>query len=755
MRVRYVFWNKDASLVVLMSKHALMICSKTLEQKCTVSEMVRIKSGAWEGSGGSRIFVYCTLNHIKYIVSNGDKGIIRTLDVPLYIVRTSGMHLFCLDREVRARILDIDIGEAKFKLALEDRRFGEVMHMVRHSRLCGQAIVSHLRKKNFPEVALHFVTDAKSKFRTALACSNIKVALQMAEDIPDEEIWAELAHEAMRQGNHQVVEMAFQHIKFFEGLSFLYLITGNTERLKMMLKIARHHGDTMSSFHNTLYLGDVAERVQVLELSGQLCLAYITAATHGLEEDANRLRKILEYAELPVLELPSNAVLLMPPTPIVQADNWPLLETRKTELEEADVTGGENEGGYESPYEHEEELEADARGGDLDLSLSGRQQDMLKANDSAGAEADGGWEADLDLGVDELDLNMGAWETGRVHVIDQSTGDDLINPQPGKPRDEVWRTSSSHASDHIAGGDIEGAMVLLNRQIAAVNFAPLEEHFMAVFSASTMSLPALPSTPSIRSLLERNNVGPRHQDESLLLASLRLSALVNNHLKVAYKAFHAGKFGDAKEQFLYILHAIPFCVTQTKPEGNELVELLHICREYVMAIRIKMFIAETEDPVRNMELPAYFTHCNLQPAHILLALRLAMAISFKNKNYITSAGMAQRLLELPDMASERHAELRVKATKILQNSQQKARNASEIDYEEAKPFVIDCNELKPIYRGSPSVQCPYCKSSYSSEMDKQLCKTCNVSQIGVSTLGLVVSSKPTHQPDSSWVDDRG
>ncbi len=287
MRVRYVFWNKDASLVVLMSKHALMICSKTLEQKCTVSEMVRIKSGAWEGSGGSRIFVYCTLNHIKYIVSNGDKGIIRTLDVPLYIVRTSGMHLFCLDREVRARILDIDIGEAKFKLALEDRRFGEVMHMVRHSRLCGQAIVSHLRKKNFPEVALHFVTDAKSKFRTALACSNIKVALQMAEDIPDEDIWAELAHEAMRQGNHQVVEMAFQHIKFFEGLSFLYLITGNTERLKMMLKIARHHGDTMSSFHNTLYLGDVAERVQVLELSGQPCLAYITAATHGLEEDAN------------------------------------------------------------------------------------------------------------------------------------------------------------------------------------------------------------------------------------------------------------------------------------------------------------------------------------------------------------------------------------------------------------------------------------------------------------------------------------
>ncbi len=758
VRVRYVFWNRDSSLVALLSKHALMICSKTLEQKCSVSEMVRIKCGAWEGSAGSRIFVYCTLNHVKYIISNGDKGIIRSLDVPLYIVRTAGMHMFCLDRETRTRVLDIDIGEAKFKLALEDRRYGEVMHMVRHSRMCGQAIVSFLREKNFPEVALHFVTDAKSKFKIALACSNIQVALQVAEDIPDETVWEELAHEAMRQGNHQVIEMALQHVKNFEGLSFLYLITGNTERLNMMLKIAKRRGDVMSSFHNTLYLGDVAERARVLEQASQPCLAYITAATHGLEEETNRLRKTLEYAELPIPDVPSNAVLLMPPTPIFRADNWPLLATRKSVLEEAEFTGGEGKGGYdESPHDEQEEDLAAANewGGDLSMSgVKGNQQDMLNANDTIGVEDDGGWGDDLDLGDDELGLNMEiGGETGLLLSASQNSTDDLLNPQPGKPRDAVWRSNSSHASDHIAGGDIEGAMNLLNRQIAAVNFAPLEENFMAVFTASTMSLPTLPCTPSIRSLLSRNNPGPQHQDESLPLVPFRLSFIVNNHLKVAYKAFHAGKFGEAKEQFLYILRAIPFCVTQTKSEGNELGELLHICREYMTAIRMKMLIAEkTEDPVRSMELSAYFTHCNLQPAHILLALRLAMAICFKNKNYITSAGMAQRLLELPDMRAERNADLRGKASKILQNSQQLARNDSEIDYDESKPFVIDCSELKPIYRGSPSVQCPYCKSQYSPEMDKKICVTCDISQIGVSTLGLVVSSKPTHQPDSARVE---
>lgn len=66
-----------------------------------------------------------------------------------------------------------------------------------------------------------------------------------------------------------------------------------------------------------------------------------------------------------------------------------------------------------------------------------------------------------------------------------------------------------------------------------------------------------------------------------------------------------------------------------------------------------------------MELLAYFTCCNLQPAHLLLALRMAMAAAFKGKNFITAASFAQRLLELPDLSSERHADLRSKVRTFL------------------------------------------------------------------------------------------
>ena len=37
------------------------------------------------------------------------------------------------------------------------------------------------------------------------------------------------------------------------------------------------------------------------------------------------------------------------------------------------------------------------------------------------------------------------------------------------------------------------------------------------------------------------------------------------------------------------------------------------------------------DPVRLTELSAYFTHCQLQPVHLILALRSAMGTAFKTK----------------------------------------------------------------------------------------------------------------------------
>lgn len=78
----------------------------------------------------------------------------------------------------------------------------------------------------------------------------------------DKTVWEALAEAALLQGNHQVVEMAYQRVKDFEKLSFLYLITGNVDKLQKMMKIAQIRKDTHGHFQTALYLGDVEERIE-------------------------------------------------------------------------------------------------------------------------------------------------------------------------------------------------------------------------------------------------------------------------------------------------------------------------------------------------------------------------------------------------------------------------------------------------------------------------------------------------------------
>ena len=80
--------------------------------------------------------------------------------------------------------LQVDTTEYMFKLALLQRKFDLVLAMIRNSALCGQSIIAYLQNKGFPEVALHFVKDERTRFNLAIECGNIEVALQSAQVAP-------------------------------------------------------------------------------------------------------------------------------------------------------------------------------------------------------------------------------------------------------------------------------------------------------------------------------------------------------------------------------------------------------------------------------------------------------------------------------------------------------------------------------------------------------------------------------------------
>lgn len=226
--VKYVAWSADGGHVALMGKHAVVLADRDLTQVCSITETVRVKSGCWDESG---VFIYTTLNHVKYVlpIASGDHGIVRTLDAPVYATECRGNILYVLDRECKNRAIPVDATEHMFKLAIARRQFDKVLAVIKSGRLCGHAVIAYLQRAGYPEVALFFVEDELTRFNLALECGNLEVALKAAKAVGSEAAWARLAQEALRQGNFEVVELAYQTVKAMDKLSFLYLITGNTE----------------------------------------------------------------------------------------------------------------------------------------------------------------------------------------------------------------------------------------------------------------------------------------------------------------------------------------------------------------------------------------------------------------------------------------------------------------------------------------------------------------------------------------------
>ncbi|XP_030921093.1 coatomer subunit alpha, partial [Geospiza fortis] len=732
-KVKYVIWSADMSHVALLAKHAILICNRKLESLCQIHENIRVKSGAWDESG---VFIYTTSNHIKYAVTSGDHGIIRTLDLPIYVTRVKGNNVYCLDRECRPRVLTIDPTEFRFKLALINRKYDEVLHMVRNAKLVGQSIIAYLQRKGYPEVALHFVKDEKTRFSLALECGNIEIALEAAKALDDKGCWEKLGEVALLQGNHQVVEMCYQRTKNFDRLSFLYLITGNLEKLRKMMKIAEIRKDMSGHYQNALYLGDVAERVRILRNCGQKSLAFLTAATHGLDEEAESLRESFDPEKETIPAVDPEARLLQPPTP--RCDNtvaewgFPLMESFSKGLSLLFFSG---KGGALAADIDIDTVGTEGWGEDAELQLD--EDGFVDAGEGFGEEGTGkgqeeggGWEVEEDLDLPpELDVPAGPAGTAEDGFF--------VPPTKGTSPAQVWCNNSQLPVDHILAGSFETAMRLLHDQVGVTNFGPYKQLFLQTFSRGRTTFQALPSLPAMYGFPHRNwkEAGLKN---ALPAVGLKLNDLIQR-LQLCYQLTTAGKFEEAVEKFRLILLSVPLLVVDNKQEIAEAQQLVAICREYIvglsMEIERKKLPKETlEQQKRICEMAAYFTHSNLQPVHMILVLRTALNLFFKLKNFKSAATFARRLLELgpkPEVAQQ--------TRKILAACEKNPVASHQLNYDQHNPFDICAASYRPIYRGKAVEKCPLSGACYSPEFRGQICRVTTVTEIGKDVLGLRIS----------------
>jgi len=479
----------------------------------------------------------------------------------------------------------------------------------------------------------------------------------------------------------------------------------------------------------------------------------LTAENHNLPE-AENLRNRIQPADsetnTPLPSKNSNAKLLFPPTPImkVHESNWPLLTVSKGYFEGASME-------EERPKLVSADISADLETGDedawgMDMDEEGaspkarkpkNDQDEPTEQDEGDGEP-GEWDVDLDMG--ELEgIDVAPAKPGKASQADKF----VVLPTSGPSISQIWG-SSNLPVDHIAAGSFDSAMALLNQQIGVVNFAPLKDKFLAIRAGATLQVPTLPSFGALATPLYRDvSSGPR---ATLPLLSLTLESLIDDKLKAGYKAFTNAKFNDSLANFLSILHSLLFIVVDNREDSRKCKELLAICKDYITGLRMEMTRKDaslSSEPSRQAELAAYFTHCNLEPIHLQLALRSAMNTFYKIKNYQQAAGFARRLLDL-----DPKEDVATMARKVIKFAEQNNDNAITINYNDRNPFVVCGISFTPIYRGSESATCGYCSAAYLPNFKGQLCPTCQLAEIGKSVTGLQLAYV---KPESSGKKERG
>ncbi|WPT11984.1 Coatomer subunit alpha-1 [Picochlorum sp. SENEW3] len=728
--VKYVVWSGDMERVALLSKHSIVIADRKFQNTVTIHETIRIKSAAWDDAG---VLVYTTLNHIKYCLPSGDSGVVRTLESPVYLTKVHNDMVYCLDREAKPRVVQINSAEYKFKLALSEKKYDVVLGMIRAGKLCGEAIIAFLQEKGYPEVALHFVKDERMRFNLAIECGNIEVALESAQALDTRVMWQRLGTEALRQGNFKIVEFAYQKTKDYERLSFLYAITGDTDKLAKMGKIAEVRGDIASAFHNALYIGDAKERVRILREGGQPSLAYLTACTNGLAEEVAELEAEIGEENLPSLPNPAHVKQLRIPVPITKEANWPLLTVSKGFFEslatkDAEKAKGVAQAAAAVADEVDLSAVADAWGDEDDvLAIGDGVEEEGEGDMGLGEEGSDGWE------MEDLDLPPEALAAADDIGLD-GTGEEFVSPNPGPTMANQWSTNCHLPAEQVAAGAFDTAMRLLQRQAGISRFEPMKKHFLDVFRCSHGCQPGLSGLPSMTIPLNRG-WDPEVDAQNLCAPALPLSLpLQEERLVKSYRLVTEGKFADALSSFDEILHSIPLLVVDSRKEADEVKELLSIARDYNIALRVELKRREVKsEPSRAAELAAYFTHCNLQRVHAALSLRSAMTTFFKLKNYNSCATFCRRLLELqPD------EKMATQARQVLAACEKNPVDEVQLDYDPRNPFDICSVTFSPIYKGNAFVEDPYTKAKFKPECEGQVSPVGNVAVIGDQSSGLVL-----------------
>ena len=690
--VRQAVWSQSNTHVAFVQKHGVVIADHELKFIQGVAETIRVKSGVWDENS---VFVYSTSSHIKYVLPfSEERGMIQAVSAPVYLVRVGGGSMTYVDRECVVSKSKLFTHEYLFKQALVQGKSKEVLQHLKNGRLLGSVTIGYLKKKGFPEVALHFVEDLETRFNLSLEFGHIAEALEAAKQLRKREVWERLHREALRLGNVDVAEKAAIANHDIPALQFLYLLTGNaTKMTKLSHKLGKDKADPMARFNLALLRGEASERASILE---ELGLPHLAAKTRQ-----------------------SGAALIpsLPVDPNLSASNWPMTTSLEAmfEAQWAGLEAAALAAAAKLPPASPEEEET--------LVPEKTAQELAPVVDSKAWGDD-----ELDAELEHVQLPTTVVAPGHAAQANQS---DVI--AYGEARETQWLAKRRTSVDLIVAGEYVEALSLLQRRIALVNPGPLKPLFEDLVMASHACVPGLPFTPSI-------TVPIGNTEPGVLFSVAFLKAKMG-------EALHHTGFGNAGEALAaarYVIHALTLSLARSSQEEQELVELLGSAQKYAHAMLIETTRrTEQSGTARDLELAAYLCCEKLEPIHMLLVTDLAMKMAFKSKCFIQASHFAKRIITGSWGAGDEFVTASTtRARKVIIASEERGTDEIKINFD---PNWMTGDALKlcsgsltpvPAQLHDKMVSCPLCKSGFHPDWQGKVCTVCQLSQVGASVLGL-------------------
>ncbi|KAJ8676975.1 hypothetical protein QAD02_012762 [Eretmocerus hayati] len=460
--------------------------------------------------------------------------------------------------------------------------------------------------------------------------------------------------------------------------------------------------------------------------SGQSALGRVAESTYNIDRgDRHRLHSVAGTEDRDGI-----SCLLQSSIPIYLTDvNWPLLTISKGFFECAISNQTKNQ--MITALVTDDQPSANAGWGN---------EDDIVVCDNTPID-------DGHCGRADTERNSLGWDVEDIELPVDIKLDETIHSQrrcvtvPAKGTSKIcsWISNSQFILDHLSAGSYAAAFTSLNGQVGVINFDPYKSIFMSVYACSKLSLTLSLLLPPSCTYPTRSS-GEDRDNRGLPAFTMQLSDLVKR-LHSGYQLTTSGQFPEAVRRFQEILLHIPLLIVNSKQDLAEAHQLINICRNYILALKMETERKEnlkltTVDHKRICEMVAYFTHCDLQPIHQILTLRTAVSTLFKMKNYKTARSFARRLLDLgprPEVAQQ--------FRKVLQACENNPTDEDVLDYDEKNPFTLCGITFRPIYKGEPEAKCPLCTASYQIQYKNSLCNICQVSEIDKPCGGLKISSQ--------------